>query len=213
MTAMQGLTGAELRTIDGAHFGVEAGAILPGPVAERPGVRLVVRSGWPAVEPGDEAAAWRVRAGGGMRALEEALGGLLERGLRVCVRPAAAEVLSDVPSTLSLLRKHESATGPGGGLEVLCAPGDLISGAMLRHAADHYLRALAALAGHPAVAGVLLEDVTAAGEAAAACAPGAGLLPGAVWEAAFGVVRASGKPLVASELATSERLAAVGWSA
>lgn len=212
MMSMQDLIGAELRTIDGALFGIEAGAVLPGAVAERPGVRLVVRSGWPVVEAGDEAAVWRVRAGGGMRALEEGLGAVLARlgeGGRVCLRPHAGDVLSDVPSTLGLLRKHEAERG----LEVLCAPGDLIGGDMLRHAADHYLRVVSALAGHPAVVGVLLEDVTAVADGAAPCAPGTGLLPGAVWEAALGAVRASGKPLVVSGLATPERLAAVGWTA
>lgn len=125
--------------------------------------------------------------------------------MRLCVRPAALEVLSDVPSTLSLLRRHEASPS----LEVLCCPADLIRGDMLRHAADHYVRAVEALAG--VSAGVLLEDVTSVDGEAAPCAPGAGLIPPAAWRAVLEIVRASGRPLVASGLATPEGLRRVGW--
>jgi hypothetical protein len=205
MSATQPHGGAVLRTLAGGVFGVEVGPLLPGPMGEPAGgaVRWVARAGRPAVEEGDEAAAWRLVAGGASRALVEGLDAWLVNGRRVCLRPHREDAVSDIPSTLGVLRQFGAR-----GLEVLVAPADFITGSMLRHVADHYVRIVGTFAGQAGVAGFLLEDVTAVGEGASACLVGRGLVPERVWAEVSGLVK--GCTLVGSGEGWIERLRAVG---
>lgn len=161
---------------------------------------MVVRSGRPVVDEADESAVWKLRMGGGLRAFDEAFETLAAAGVRVCVRPHAADVVSDLPGTLGVLRRFE------GKVEVLAAPGDLVTPEMVRSVGDHMLRAAATLAEVPGVAGFVLEDVAVDVGRVVAVAPGTGLVPERVWREVGKLVRASGKAMVVDGAATADRL-------
>lgn len=195
-----------MRDRSGEVFGEVGAAILPE-VAGRAKVarRVVVRSGRP--EARDDTEVWKLRMGGAMKAFDEALEAALAgwpenwpRGGKICVRPHAEDVVSDVPGTLGVLRRF------GERVDVLVAPGDLITAEMVKHAGDHAARIANALVEQPGVVGVVLEDVAAVDGRVEARAPGAGAIGERGWREIWRVVKGSGKRVVLTELATEERM-------
>lgn len=190
-----------LRAFDGSVFGFPAPPLLPQ--FERPWpshgapVRAIVRAGAPDLAPGDQAGLWKLRSGSLApdldTAIEHTLASMPEGG-SLCLRPHFDSVLSDIPTTLSALRRFESR------IELLLAPADLTAPAMLPHASDHLLRILTAFESHPAVKGVVLEDVTGSEPLGVQPAPaGTGLISLAAWQRAMSIVRQAGWPLVVDQ--------------
>jgi hypothetical protein len=177
----------------GQKFGHLTAPVLPETDrAWAPG-RTVARAGTPPADAGDDLAVWKLRMGSKVADLDAAL----ERALSamppnasLCLRPDAESVLSDVPSTLGLLRRFE------GRVELLLAPADLLVASMARHAGDHLLKMLAAFEGHPAVRGVVLEDVRPLGEELERCPAGEGAIPQPDWRASMVLVARAGWPIV-----------------
>lgn len=121
--------------------------------SEAPGTRIVSWSGTLADEPfGDDPRTW-MRAGQERFAafLDEVGPALHHHRRTLCFRPHHRHVLSDVHSSVKLLRERA-----GGPFEVLFSPGDMLAPGMLRDAEDHLVRMFAHLG--PVCAGVLLAD-------------------------------------------------------
>jgi len=121
---------------------------------DAPGTRLVSWSGTLADEPfGDDPRTW-MRAGQERFAafLDEVGPALLHHRRTVCFRPHHRHVLSDVHSSVKMLRERA-----GGPFEVLLSPADLLAPSMLRDVEDHLARMFAHLG--PIAAGVLVADV------------------------------------------------------
>lgn len=193
----------ELRDLEGAVFGTVGAPVLPA-VERTVGLgRLIVRSGRPVVDESDDAAVWKLRMGGGLHAFDEALEAMVAAGTKVCLRPHAEDVISDIPGALGVMRRFD------GRVELVVAPADLVTAEMARAAADHVLRAVATFAEVPGVAGFVLEDVTMEGDRVAGAEPGAGLIPERVWRQVGQMVRESGKRVVVDGRATGAALRSV----
>jgi hypothetical protein len=179
-----------LLAADGSVFGNLVPPILPeSPRSWLPG-RCIASPGAPLRDEADESALWKLRMGSAMPDLDAALDRALASlppASTLCLRPAADSVLSDVPTTLGLLRRFESR------VELLLAPADLIAPAMLPHSSDHLIRILSAFESHPAVRGIILEDLSGPGEFAPA---GTGLIKEPAWRHAMTTVRRSAWPLI-----------------
>ncbi|MFM7260146.1 MAG: hypothetical protein ACKO3W_06030 [bacterium] len=129
--------------------------------ADAPGTRLVSWSGTLADEPfADDPRTW-MRAGQERFAgfLDEVAPALLHHRRTLCFRPHHRHVLSDVHSSVKMLRDRA-----GGPFEVLLSPADMLAPSMLRDAEDHLARMFAHLG--PVAAGVLLADVAESPETA-----------------------------------------------
>jgi hypothetical protein len=177
----------------GQRFGYMAAPLLPETDRSWSEGRAVARAGSPRIEEGDDSAIWKLRMGSKAADLDAAI----ERALSampasnsLCLRPDAAGVLSDVPTCLGVLRRFE------GRVELLLAPADLMVASMARHAGDHLLKILAAFAGHPAVRGVILEDVRTEGDNLEGCAAGEGMIPAIAWRGGMALVVQAGWPIV-----------------
>ena len=122
---------------------------------ESPGSRIVSWSGTLAEDHafGDEPRTW-MRAGQERFTafLDEIAPALHHHRRTLCFRPHHRHVLSDVHSSVKMLRDRA-----GGPFEVLLSPADLVAPSMLRDAEDHLVRMFAHLG--PVAAGVLLADV------------------------------------------------------
>ncbi len=117
--------------------------------------RVIARSGaMEGEEP--ERAALRMWGGEGVAALdagiERWLGARAGDG-RLCVWPNAADVVSDLPSCLSMLRRWG-----GRGVEAVCDPAAMMTAAMTRVGDDFVLRVMETLAEHPSVAMVVIGN-------------------------------------------------------
>jgi hypothetical protein len=113
-------------------------------------------------EDSDARSMLRTHTGEGMARLAEKVAevkaGLGELGATLCLRPGAAEVLSDVPSCLVFLRSSEGAA------RLVVDPVALLTASMMERADDHLERILSALAGHPGVEALLLTNAVRAGD-------------------------------------------------
>ncbi|MCC6676929.1 MAG: hypothetical protein IT436_07285 [Phycisphaerales bacterium] len=151
-------------------FGWWTGARLldehgPGEVlrcSRQTGVNRVVASAGSlhSLEGGEDAGArslLRTHAGEGMTALlaavEETVAGLSEGESQLCLRPEAADVLSDLPSCLVYLRSPAAAQ-----TRLVVDPMALLTPAMVEYADDHLERMLGAMGAHPGVAAVMLTN-------------------------------------------------------
>lgn len=123
--------------------------------AESPGSRIVSWSGTLAEDSlfGDEPRTW-MRAGQERFAafLDEIAPALHHHRRTLCFRPHHRHVLSDVHSSVKLLRDRA-----GGPFEMLLSPADILAPGMLRDVEDHLTRMFAHVG--PVAAGVLLADV------------------------------------------------------
>lgn len=110
--------------------------------------RAVFRTGSPPVSVTDDdaMASFRAWGPGARAALDEAIEQLsapaLSAGITLTLWPHAADVLSDIPSCLSLLRKFES-------VELIVQPRDLLTETMLPRAEEHLARIFEAFETHP----------------------------------------------------------------
>lgn len=111
---------------------------------EVPGV-VLIRSGWPAP---NEPPAWmpmqRTRAMMGLEALER-----VSHGRTLCLWPRATDAVSDIPGILAFMRAHAA-------WKFLLDPAALLTPEMEKRAEDHAERMLEALAGHPALVGLVV---------------------------------------------------------
>lgn len=117
-------------------------------------------SGGPASESDPDAPAralLRMNTGEGMARLLEAVSSLRDplemAGSRLCLRPRAADVLSDLPSCLTFLRSPAAAAA-----RLVLDPMALLTPSMLERADDHLERILGTLGGHPQVAALMLTN-------------------------------------------------------
>lgn len=99
----------------------------------------------------------RVLSGEGLarliEAMEETSVRLAELGTRLCVRPGAGEVVSDIPSCLTLLRSPVAAR-----VGLVVEPAGLLTPSMVERADDHLERIYSALGEHPGVDAVVLSS-------------------------------------------------------
>ena len=139
-----------------------------------PGERIVAWSGTMSDELfGDDPRTWMPAGQEAFRQFcDSAAPTLLLRGRRLAFRPHARHVLSDVQSSLTFLR-----TRAGQPFEILLAPADLLTPALLADAEDHLTRAFEALG--PRASGVLLQDAVVEGDRLRPVPLGEGLLPAA----------------------------------
>lgn len=145
--------GAGTITLDGAPWG----AWLPGSLLE-PGA-------WPEAAPrvlaftgslsgSPDAGDLRNWMPAGIEACRSALGSARtraeDRGQRLVIVPHALHLVSDLHSTLRLLREHQ-------GIGVAIAPAALLTASMLEHADDHLTRILGTLG--PIADAIILHDL------------------------------------------------------
>ncbi|MEO1007412.1 MAG: hypothetical protein AAFX79_02490 [Planctomycetota bacterium] len=140
--------------------------MLREPIDIREGETVVLWSGW--LGPDADAARYRFPAGAptwtpdAWAAFEDVLGATLaeasRRGTQILLRPHSRHMASDVPSIQKTLSLFEDPR-----LGLLLDPAMMLSADMLPDAADHLLRILEALGGHPRTAAVLLTGVERAG--------------------------------------------------
>jgi sugar phosphate isomerase/epimerase len=141
------------------------------------------------LSPSEPGAAWLPRAA---TAFDAAVDQLMPRireggaGAQLIVWPGVGHALSDVPSTLSFLRKRERD-----GVGVLVDPASLLTAEMFARAEEHLERIIAALAGHPSAAALLVANVVAAGESTRVVPLGAGAIDAGVIERAIEAAPAS----------------------
>lgn len=184
----------------GHTFGFRTAPMLPDSKRVWAPGRAVARAGSPASDAADDAAVWKVRVGSRVADLDAAI----ERALAtipadssLCLWPDAESVLSDVPTCLSLLRRFE------GRVELLLAPADFLVPSMARHAGDHLLRILGSFAGHPAIRGVVLEDVHfdlhVDGDILTKRPAGEGSIPEGAWRAAMALVAGAAWSIVVDQ--------------
>lgn len=138
---------------------------IVGVAGEAPAV--VVRSGWTHETPLAGELPWSARV---RSLLDERLARLIEkacaRNVRVWLRPQHADVISDIPSTLQVLRAQSHAE-----LGLWLEPSALLAESMLSRAGEHLARITEALAVHPRCVAVDLSGFEKIGlEALADCA-------------------------------------------
>lgn len=119
--------------------------------------RLVSRSGWIAQgrTSEDPVIPWAAGARGALDQAVEALApAMAGRGITLLLWPRAGDVLSDIPSTLTFLRRWS-----GGGVGLLLEPAALIAESMLGRVEEHLGRIGEALGAHEATAAILMSNV------------------------------------------------------
>lgn len=115
--------------------------------------RLVLRSGW--IDPDDgPAMVWTASARAGLdTAVERLLPSLTEHGLTLAFAPRIADMLSDIPGTLSFLRKWQ-----GHPLGIVLEPRAMLAESMVARAEEHLQRLGESLGEHPATLAVVGGD-------------------------------------------------------
>ena len=154
---MRAGTCAAMATGTVTESGASWGAWLPGSLLE-PGA-------WPEAAPrvlaftgslsgSPDAGDLRNWMPAGIEACRSALGSARtraeERGQRLVIVPHALHLVSDLHSTLRLLREHQ-------GIGVAIAPAALLTAGMLEHAGDHLTRILSTLG--PIADAIILHDL------------------------------------------------------
>lgn len=162
--------------------------------------RMIVRAGRMGVgSAGDEssepAAAWGSWSPRGQAAFEseiDRLTGLIAGlGVELVLWPRIGDALSDIPSCLSFLRRHES--GP---FRLMIEPAALLDESMLLRAAEHLERIIDSFAEHSGVAATMMSNVEVH-EGRAECVPlGRGLIPRALIDGMASRLGSIAKPLV-----------------
>lgn len=129
--------------------------------------RVVAAAGaLPAGDDEDAArAALRTHSAEGFRALETAIertvGAIGSGGPSLCVRPRAADVLSDVPSCLVFLRSAAAARA-----RLVVDPIAMLTPSMAERAEEHLERIYEGLAGHTGVEAVVVWNAALGGDGA-----------------------------------------------
>ena len=159
--------------------------------------RVVCWSGWFGEEAQKFDRDFRTWTREGWGALDAWCDGVLPHaaaaGATLCFRPHPRHVLADAQACVTFLKRRE-----GQPVEVLLDAAGMLTAAMMARADDHLKRAMDALAGHPAVAGIVISNVVASKEdpELLESAPvGSGLLSRALMEMMGDAVR-EGKPRI-----------------
>ncbi len=112
-------------------------------------------------------------------------------GIELVLWPRVGDVISDIPSCLSFLRRFES-----GALRLLMEPAALLDGSMLPRAAEHLERIMDSFAEHPGVLAWVASDVEFVDGRPEQRPLRRGVIPHAVLNQTVARLLAIGKPIV-----------------
>jgi sugar phosphate isomerase/epimerase len=191
------LTWAEGRILESGHAWAELAeanlvTAAPGEFFGTGAPRVVTRSGWLDRVDEEPAPSW---TSGPRARFEHAMESIVpiarERGTLLLIRPSAGDMISDIPSSLGMLRKW--AGQPVG---LLLEPAALFTGSMLGHAEDHLQRIGETLGEHPSTAAIFISNVVFDDGAARRVPIGDGRIPEILLRDFAAAVGAAGKPVV-----------------
>ncbi len=98
-----------------------------------------------------------------------------EKGLTLCFRPHADDMLCDAHACRAFLKRHT-----GQPFQIIADPTALLTPSMIPSAADHLVRIIETHAATPGVCGMILTDIKLVGERIEAVPLGAGMLDAAM---------------------------------
>ncbi len=169
-----------------------AGNLVKDAIPTPTTARLVVRSGWVERDPDRPTLSWTAPVRSQVdQALETALTTCAQAGATLLLHPTASDLISDIPSTLGVLRKWSAQP-----LGIVLEPAALFTEGMIARAEDHLQRMGEALGEHPSTHAVLISNVNFTLEGTERTPIDKGQLPPSMLRDFADAARAAGKLVI-----------------